>query len=297
MLNGGTDVYYATLENGNQNDPIYRASNSGWVASGRMFGNYDLGKGWGVQFFGFLRGRQVQLQGTQGGFGMYSVGLKKDINDKKGSIGVGAENFFTTSMKIRTETNSSQLIQSSVNKLRNMNFRVTFSYRIGKMSFDQPRRRNKGINNDDLKDGGGGDMGGGFETQSQPRGTGQMPSNMIRTTATPEIVKSENDSVFYEIPGTWTYSVESQQGSNGGTITLTKSDENYTGSIKSTRGETQFKSVEVDGNNVKMTYTLSFGGNEVTVEVQAMVEQDEMKGVMNFGQFRTVPFTAKRETN
>ncbi|WP_314510873.1 TonB-dependent receptor domain-containing protein [Xanthocytophaga agilis] len=167
-LNGGTDVYYSVLDNNNPN-PIYRASNEGWVYNFRFFGNYTIKNGWGIQAFSFYRGRQVQLQGIQGGFGIYSLGIRKEFKNKKGSIGFGAENFFTTAMRIRTELNSPILTQRSVNEMHNMNFKITFSYRIGKMSFDSAPRRRKSINNDDMKEGGdngGGGMGGG-EGQGQ----------------------------------------------------------------------------------------------------------------------------------
>jgi outer membrane receptor protein involved in Fe transport len=42
-LNGGTDLYYSMLNNNNPNRQ-YRASNEGWVASYRMFGNYNQAK-------------------------------------------------------------------------------------------------------------------------------------------------------------------------------------------------------------------------------------------------------------
>ncbi|WPP49861.1 TonB-dependent receptor domain-containing protein [Catalinimonas niigatensis] len=156
-LNGGTDVYYAVLDN-KVNDPLYRADNQGWVLSGRLFGNYNITDTWGLQFFGFYRGRQVQLQGYQTGFGIYSLSVKKDFNDKKGSIGFGAENFFTSEFKMRTEVNSPLISQSSVNGMRNMGFKINFSYRIGKLNVDPRQRRKKSIQNNDLKDGGNNQM-------------------------------------------------------------------------------------------------------------------------------------------
>lgn len=176
-LNGGTDIYYAVLKN-NVSDPRYNASNQGWVVSYRLFGNYNIGKGWGVQFFGFYRGKQVQLQGSQSGFGIYSLGLKKDFNQKRGSVGFGAENFFTPAFKVKSESVSPLLTQNSTMAFHNMNFKITFSYRIGKMSFDFPKR-SKSINNDDLKQEGDNDttgsgmqqQGGGMQ-QGGPRGGG-----------------------------------------------------------------------------------------------------------------------------
>ncbi len=68
--------------------------------NGRLMSQYKFNKGWAVEAFGFMRGAQVQLQGRQGGFGMYKVGVRKEFNNKKGSIGLAAENFLTTGVNI-----------------------------------------------------------------------------------------------------------------------------------------------------------------------------------------------------
>jgi len=153
-LNGGMDFYYAMLDNG-LTDPLYAAKNDGFVISGRMFGNYSLPKDWQVQLFSFARGRQVQLQGTSGGFAMYGLNFNKQFKEKRGSIGFGAENFLTSEFKINNEIITPTITQYSTNAMRNMNFKVNFSYRIGKMSMDQRPRRRRSVTNDDLKDGGG----------------------------------------------------------------------------------------------------------------------------------------------
>jgi outer membrane receptor protein involved in Fe transport len=154
-LNGGTDMYYAVLNN-NVPNLLYTASNQGWVANIRGFANYTIGKGWGLQAFGFYRGRQVQLQGYQSGFGIYSLNLRKEFHEKRGSVGIGAENFFNINgFRMQNELNSPIIMQQSTNTMYNMNFKINFSYRIGKMNTDGgSRRRRKSINNDDMKDGG-----------------------------------------------------------------------------------------------------------------------------------------------
>lgn len=163
-LNGGVDSYYAVLTN-NDADPVFNASNSGLVWSGRMFGSYNFTDTWGLQFFGFYRGRQVNLQGYRGGFGIYSLSLRKDFNEKKGSIGFGAENFLTRGMVINSELNTPFLSQQSTNVMHNLNFKINFSYRIGKLNADPRPRRRKSINNNDMKDGGSNDgqSGGGVQ--------------------------------------------------------------------------------------------------------------------------------------
>ncbi|GAB3218220.1 TonB-dependent receptor [Algoriphagus aestuariicola] len=161
-LNGGTDLYYAMLDNG-LTDPQYAAKNDGFVISGRLFGNYTLPKNWQVQVFSFARGRQVQLQGSSGGFAMYGLNFNKQFDEKRGSIGFGAENFLMKEFKIKNEIVTPTIVSNDINTMRNMNFKVNFSYRIGKMSMDQRTRRRKSINNDDMKEGGdgGGQMEGG----------------------------------------------------------------------------------------------------------------------------------------
>jgi len=189
-LNGSVDVYYAVLRN---NDPsvLYNSSNKGFVTNARVFGSYDLGKSYSLQLFGFYRGQQVQLQGYQSGFGIYSLSLQKSFAEKRGSIGFGAENFFNGTRRIRTDVstpyvdsyayngvnvpiNGPILTQNSTNLSQTLNFKINFSYRIGKLTAGDTPRRGKGVNNDDLKEGGdaGGGLGGGAEQGAGGAGAG-----------------------------------------------------------------------------------------------------------------------------
>jgi hypothetical protein len=159
-LNGGVDSYYATLKN-NVADPNYRARNAGVVVSGRLYGSYAFPKGWGVQVFGFYRGQQVQLQGAQSNFVLYSLSLKHDFAQRKGSLGFGAENFFTPSNTVRNNVTSPLLTQNSTTVQRITSFEVYFSYRIGQLTAEP--RAHKNVQNNDLKvdENGGGSQGTG----------------------------------------------------------------------------------------------------------------------------------------
>lgn len=179
QIGGGVDAFYVYLTNNRNSavvDPTLRQSNSGVVIMGRMFTNLQLKNGWGVQGFGGLRGNQITLQGTTGSFYMYSLGLKKEFKNKKGSLGLAAENFLQNSMKVRTIVNTPTFSQNSLNEMYNRGIRATFSYKMGKMTFEQPnRRRKKSVSNDDVKsDGGGGNdaSGGGQPQQAAPASGG-----------------------------------------------------------------------------------------------------------------------------
>lgn len=302
-LNGGGDIFYAVMNNNNPVDSL-RAGNEGLVAGGRIFGSYNLSKGWGAQFFSFYRGRQVQLQGTQGGFYMYSLGIRKDFNEKRGSIGVAAENFLQSSIKIRTELESPLLRQTRLNTRNNVSLRLTFTYRIGKISMDQAPRRRRSINNDDLKDDGGGDggmqMGGEGVSPQAPAGAARgrqrsaaPPAQTMRPAAK---APSQNNDAVAEAAGTWRYTIDSPQNGSG-TLVLTKSGTEYSGIIRNDRrpDEIQLQDVEVNVNNVSFSYQVNFGGNAMTVIVEATVAKDAMQGIMKMGEVRSLTFGATRQ--
>ena len=171
-VNGSIEAFYAFLEGTTTglNGLSETVKNQGLTLGGRLMTNITLKNGWGIQGWGGARGAQVQLQGRQGGFGMYSLGVKKDFKNKKGSIGLGAENFLTKSVGLmRTELTSPLFSQVSVNNVYNRGVRLSLNYKFGSMNFNAPKK-SRSVKNDDVKDeGGGGDNGGGM-----PQGGGQQ---------------------------------------------------------------------------------------------------------------------------
>lgn len=171
-LSGGFDAYYVNLRN-NSAQAAIQAHNNGFVVSGRFRTGLTLKGGWGIQGGGFARGKEVQLQGSAGGFRMYDLGIKKDFKNKRGSIGLAMENFLTSALKMKTDLSSASFDQVSTMYRYNRGFRVNFSYRLGKMTFvEQRSRRRKSISNDDQKsDGGGQDGGQGQQQTTMPAAT------------------------------------------------------------------------------------------------------------------------------
>lgn len=151
-LNGGIDLFYTYLEGQDrQLDGTYKMiDNAGFVIGGRLQTQLQLPNSWAVQGFGGFRGTQIQLQGTQGSFYMYSVGVRKDFKNKKGSIGLAADNFFG-GMTMRSSLKSASFNQSNINNIYNQNVKLTFSYKIGKMSFVQ--KKTKSVKNEDVMGG------------------------------------------------------------------------------------------------------------------------------------------------
>lgn len=163
-LGGGVNAFYVYLDNRITN-------NSGWNFSYNANASYTFKKGWGAQFFGFYRTPSIELQGLRGAFNFHSLSVKKDIANKKGSLGLGIENPFTRAIVIRStfedaNTPGFSFVQDNVRNIYRQSIRIDFQYRFGKMDASGQStlfKRRKTINNNDLKSGeeGGGDGGGG----------------------------------------------------------------------------------------------------------------------------------------
>ena len=171
MLNAGVEGFYnfisgATTSATGVSIPV---ANEGWNFNGRLMSFLTIKNGWQVQAFSFMRGGRVMPMGRQGGFGYYSLGGRKEFKNKKGSIGLSAQNLFTQYMKIKTTMESPLFYQNSVNYMFNRGVSVNFSYKLGKMGADvmQPKKRAKGVKNDDVKDGG---EGGGQQGSTPQQG-------------------------------------------------------------------------------------------------------------------------------
>ncbi len=172
QIGGGIDLYHVSLTN-NSASPIYNATNSGWVLGGRANASLALSNGFAFQIFAGGRGRQVQLQGYQGGMYFYSIGARKEFNDKKSSLGLAAENIFNHPFTQRTELSSPILTQNSSNNFYNAGVRLTFSHRLGKMSVDGGnRRRRRGNGDDSDQKEGEGEQGGGQQGGAPQGGNG-----------------------------------------------------------------------------------------------------------------------------
>ncbi len=152
-LNGGVDLFYNYLEGQVQTlDGFKIASNSGISFNGRMMTQLTLDKGWGVQGFAGFRGNTVMLQGTRTGTPFYSIGVRKDTKDKKGTVGLAVENIFG-GMQFGTVMNSPLFTQQNTNYIYNQNVKLTFSYKLGNMKLTE-KKKTRSVKNSDVKAGG-----------------------------------------------------------------------------------------------------------------------------------------------
>ncbi len=152
-LNGGVDIYYNYLDGiqRDANGANIKVDNSGIVYGGRIQSALQLKNGWGLQAFGGYRGNNVQLQGTNRNSAMYSIGVRKDFNNKKGSFGLATENFFG-GIRQWSVLETPLLKQKSTDYRYNQNIKLTFSFKIGNMRLVEEKKSK--VKNDDVKSGG-----------------------------------------------------------------------------------------------------------------------------------------------
>lgn len=124
----------------------------------------DLPKNLVMEGFGFANSARRTIQGTSPAFGIYGFGLKKQFANKKAAIGFNTIQPFAVNKSFDQNVSSSTFKTTSHTSVPFQSFGLTFSYSFGKMNFGptNPMQKKKGVNNDDVIQGGDqGGMGGG----------------------------------------------------------------------------------------------------------------------------------------
>jgi outer membrane receptor protein involved in Fe transport len=130
-IGGGFSPGYTYMDN-------RTISNKGWNYGVNLNTQYTLSKGWAVAGFGSYNSPRVQLQGNRNGFYFHGLTVKKDINNKRGSIGLGVENPFVRSINFKSELATrtdamNYFITQNTSSVYRRSIRIDFSYRFGKM--------------------------------------------------------------------------------------------------------------------------------------------------------------------
>lgn len=157
-IRGNLNAYYVVFKGTNANANL---TNSGYLYNGNIMGTLTLKKGWSVEGFSFLNSPRRTLQGINPSFSMIVLGAKKEFWNKKASLGISISNPFQRDRNFTSELgdpnfNSYSFYQKSNFAVPLRSFGISFRYQFGKLDFKNQMRggKKKGVNNDDLKQGG-----------------------------------------------------------------------------------------------------------------------------------------------
>ncbi|MDN3551644.1 TonB-dependent receptor domain-containing protein [Mucilaginibacter aquaedulcis] len=143
----------STLQQGSQSTYIqYNAFVSGTV---------KLNKTLSAETFLIQNSARRTFQGTNPSFNLWVIGLKQDVWQKRGTIGLNITQPFKDYKDFTSNINSGPLTQSNRFSVPFRSFGVSFAYNFGKMNFGQQMpKKKRGVDNDDLKQGDSNGQGG-----------------------------------------------------------------------------------------------------------------------------------------
>jgi len=165
-LSANLNFYYVTLRSPALDLTGAALNNSGLMYNMNINSSYKFAKfddesaasalrGLAVQFFGGINSPRIQLQGQQAAWTFYSMGLRKSMRKDKADLTLTADNFLQATRNLNTVLETPRFMQESNNYIYLRGVRLAFNYRFGNVS-TQPQKRRRGIQNDDAKQGEGG---------------------------------------------------------------------------------------------------------------------------------------------
>lgn len=108
----------------------------------------QLKKDWTIEGFGFYRAPRQTIQGFNPSFSIWSLTLQKKIWDDRGKLGVRVIEPLKANKSFGSELSGENFYQISDFTIPFRSYGITFSYKFGKLDFNQRSRRSK-INNND----------------------------------------------------------------------------------------------------------------------------------------------------
>src|SRR6202007_1660194 len=124
-----------------------------------------------TEIFAIQNSPRRTIQGTNPSFSLIGAGARQQLFYKRASIGINTLSPFEEYKHFDTHISSPGFATNSTVQFPFRSVGLTFSYSFGKLNFNAAQDK-KAINNDDLKQGDSGAMGGGAPTTG---GGGQTP--------------------------------------------------------------------------------------------------------------------------
>jgi hypothetical protein len=97
-----------------------------------------------------------------------------------------------------------------------------------------------------------------------------------------------------KVDGAWTLTLETPQGTSNPTLTLKQAEQKLTGTYAGRMGETPIEGT-IKGTALTFVVKINAQGQEIVLTFSGTVEQDSMKGTVDFGGMGSANWTGVRK--
>ena len=158
-LRGNFNVYTYDISLGQSSANFSNAEDKTYLMyNAFLSATYAFPKGLTFETFLITNSPRRTFQGKNPSFNMWNLGLKKELFNKKGSVGINVIDPFNNRKNFTSEINGDGFVQKNNFSIPFRSVGVNFSWRFGNLKVNQNNKR--GVKNDDLKQGeSGGGMG------------------------------------------------------------------------------------------------------------------------------------------
>ena len=125
-IRGGGDIYTYNVSSSQYSVDNHNVDDVRLVFKWYLNSKIDLGKNYTFECRGWYRSPRQTIQGTIPSFSMVSFGLKKEFNNKRGSIGIGLIEPWNKYKSFETELSGNNFIQRSNNQILFRSVRIKF---------------------------------------------------------------------------------------------------------------------------------------------------------------------------
>lgn len=138
-LNLRTNIFL--VQRTNVNPGIARVT--GFAYRVNLNASYQFGEGFSGEVFGNYNSSSRNLQGTRPRFFWYNLAVRKQVLNKKASIGLVANNPFNKYISQYSTTSGTSFNQSNIRQLPFRSFGISLSYKFGKLEFSKDKEKNE----------------------------------------------------------------------------------------------------------------------------------------------------------
>jgi ferric enterobactin receptor len=136
-LNLRSNMFFAERITSNPGSPQV----SGFAYRLNLNGSYDFGNNFAGEVFVNYRSSSKGIQGTNPAFLFYNFALRKQILNKKASIGLTAANPFNQYVNQLATTYGSNFYQTNLRQIPLRSFGISLSYKFGKLEFKKDKEK------------------------------------------------------------------------------------------------------------------------------------------------------------